>query len=51
MASNIDHFRDLVTSMAEQIIYFKTGERSDNQHKSLDKTSSAQNFMKFEYLK
>ena len=51
MAKNIDHFRDLVASMAKQVIYVKTGERPENQHLSLDKTSSDPKFMKLEYLK
>ena len=51
MARNIDHVRDLVASMAKQVIYVKTGERPENKHLIPDQTSSDQNLMKLEYLK
>ena len=51
MAKNIERMRDDVTSMAEQAIYFKTGERPENKHLIPDKTLSDQNLMKLDYLK
>ena len=51
MAKNIDRVRDDVTSMAKQVICVETGERTENQHLSLDKTSSDPKFMKLVYLK
>ena len=51
MAENIERMRDHVTSMAEQVIHFKTGEKPENQQFSLDKISFGQNFMKLEYWK
>ena len=46
MADNIERMRNHVTSMAEQVIYCKTGEKPENQHLYLDKTSFDPNFMK-----
>jgi phosphate transport system protein len=43
MAKNIERMGDHVTSIAEQVIYFTTGERPQSPHLSSDKTSSDPN--------